>query len=202
MQRKALVVLVLALVAGLAIGAQSKGGALETLTPPGTLMADVGIGWGGLSGGVEYMLYQFNIADVVPLTLGAAGRAFVDPGIFYSGFSSFTFGLGGFGTAHIGFKELKVPDTFKWLSNFDTYIGLGIGFGSISLTSTYSYYTVSPGIGFSTFEGASYYLNDKLAITGEYGYIGRVNYSYNLLGSSYSSGWPLSYSTIGVTLKL
>ncbi|HUX37447.1 MAG TPA: hypothetical protein VMV44_06045 [Rectinemataceae bacterium] len=201
MRRKVVFVLVLALVAALAFGAPSKGISLESLTPPGTLMADAGIGWGGLSGGVEFMFAQIKIADVLPITFGAAGRAFVDPGIFYTSFSTFTFGAGGFGTAHVGFKELKLPSGFSWLSNVDTYIGLGVGFASATANTSYSSYTFKPGIGISTFEGASYYLSDKLAITGEYGYIGRVTYDYSLLGYTTSYGWPLYYSTIGVTFK-
>lgn len=198
MRRNFALVLVFVLGSALVFAAP-KSASLESLTPPGTLMATAGIGWGGLSGGAELMFAQIKIADVLPLTFGAAGRAFVDPGIFYSDFSTFSFGVGGFGTAHVGFKELNLPSGFSWLSNVDSYIGLGLGFASVSATSYYSSYTIKPGIGISTFEGASYYLNDKLAITGEYGYIGSV--SYDLTGY-YSSHWPLYYSTIGVTLKL
>jgi hypothetical protein len=121
----------------------------------------------------------------------------VDPGIFYSSFSTFTLGVGGFGTAHVGFKELKLPSGFSWLSNCDSYIGLGLGFATASATAYYS--SFKPGIGISTFEGVSYYLNDKLALNGEFGYIGRINYD---LGLGITGGWPLYYSTIGVVLKL
>ncbi|HUX40877.1 MAG TPA: hypothetical protein VMV83_06905 [Rectinemataceae bacterium] len=198
MRRKILLVLVLALAAALAFGAP-KSMKLESLTPPGTFLATAGIGWGGLSGGVDYTFAQVNIGDVIPVTFGGAGRAFVDPGLFYSSYSTFSFGVGGFGTAHVGFKELKLPNGLTWLSNVDSYIGIGFGFASMTATSYYSSYTVKPGLGISTFEGVSYYFNDKLAITGEYGYIGSVGYDWS---GYYNYRWPLYYSTIGVTFKL
>jgi len=208
MRRTVLLVLALVLIAGVAFGQAKKAppgqakkvASIESLANPGELIATAGVGWGGLSGGAELMLAQVKIADLIPLTFGAGARAFVDPGIFYSSFSTFSFGAGAFGTAHVGFKELKLPDGFRWLSNVDSYVGLGLGFASVSATSYYSSYNISPGIGISTFEGVSYYLNDKLALTAEYGYIGSVKYTYSSF--NISTGWPLYYSTFGVTLKL
>lgn len=161
----------------------------------GELLANVGIGWGGISGGVEFTLARIDIGGLIPLTFGAAGRVLVDPGIFYSSWSTFAFGVGGFGTAHVGFKEVDLPSGITWLSDFDAYLGLGLGFAAA--TSIYDYYDPKPGVGISTFSGASYYLNDNLAINFEYGYIGKVRYDYFI---EYS--YPLWYSNIGVVLKL
>jgi hypothetical protein len=197
MRRKFALVLILAMISGFVF---AKDISIDSLTNPGNLLATAGVGWGGVSGGAEFMLAQIKIGDVIPITFGAGARAFVDPGIFYSYFSSFTFGAGGFGTAHVGFKKLQLPGGLSWLSNCDAYVGLGLGFASAAANTSYKSYTFSPGIGISTFEGASYYLNDKLAITAEYGYIGRVTYTYSAF--NYSGGWPLYYSTIGVSFKL
>jgi hypothetical protein len=201
MKKAFIVLLALLCVSGLAFAADkpSEGG-ITPYVDKGELLVNAGIGWGGLSGGAEFTLARIDIAKVIPITFGAAGRAFVDPGIFYSGFSTFTFGAGGFGTAHVGFKNINLPSGLSWVSNFDAYVGLGLGFASATASTTYAGYTFKPGIGISTFEGASYYLNDKLAINFEFGYIGRVTYEYAYWG--YSGGWPLYYSTVGVVLKL
>ncbi len=198
MRRKVFLVLVLALAAALVFGAPSKGMTLESLTPPGTLMADAGISWTGISGGAEFMFAQVKIADILPITFGAAGRALIDPGLFNSYVSTFSFGAGGFATAHVGFKELKLPSGFSWLSNVDSYVGLGVGFASMTVSTSYTGYTVKPGLGISTFEGATYYFNDNLGITTEYGYIGSVSYEWTGY-TPYS--WPLYYWMLGLTFK-
>jgi hypothetical protein len=201
MKKILIVLLALLCVVGLATAADSK--ALTPYVDKGNILVNAGIGWGGLSGGAEYEFARIDIGGVVPVTFGAAARAFVDPGIFYT-WSSFSFGAGGFGTAHFGFKDVNLPSGFTWFSNFDLYADLGVGFASATAAGIYdnSYYKFKPGVGISTFEGVSYYLNDKLAINFEYGYIGRVTYEWNYSGLTASSGWPLYYSTIGVVYKL
>jgi opacity protein-like surface antigen len=168
----------------LAIAAPKKAKASEGgITPwvdKGDFIANVGIGWRGLSGGVELDLARIDIAKVIPVTFGAAARAFVDPGFLYD---YLTFGVGGFGTAHFGFKEVNLPEGMGWISNLDAYIGLGLGMSSASGYET--------GFGFSTFDGVSYYLNDNLALGFEYGYFGHASWYY----SSY-------YGSFCVTLKL
>jgi hypothetical protein len=191
----ALVLMVLLAIGGVAFAApkaDSKKAAptkLEPLVGPGDLVATVGIGWGGISGGVEFNLAQVDIAKVIPLTFGVAARASIDP--FFLTYT--TLGAGVLGTAHVGFKDLNLPDNLHWLSNVDSYIGLGLGLA----TALNDYY--KPGIGFSTFEGVSYYLNENLAISFEYGYLGRVLYKDTTYGSW---AWSYYYSTIGVTFKL
>jgi hypothetical protein len=204
-KRSLIVLLALLCAASFVFAADKSSSALTPWVDKGELLANAGIGWGGLSGGAEFTLARINIGEVIPLTFGAAARAMVDPGIFNTSYSSFQFGLGAFGTAHFGFKSLNLPDGLTWLSRFDAYAGLGLGFGSATLADAYSssYYTFKPGIGISTFEGTSYYLNDKLAIGFEYGYLGRVGYTYDLgFGVTGSYYWPLYYSNIGVILKL
>lgn len=202
MKRALIVLLALLCASSLAFAAdKASAGGLTPWVDKGNLLVNVGIGWGGLAGGAEFDLARIDIGNVVPITFGAAARALVNPGIFDASYASFEFGVGAFGTAHVGFKELGKAWGQSWLSNFDVYAGLGAGFGSASLASAYTGtgYTLKPGIGISTFEGTSYYFNDKFAVNFEYGYIGRVGYTYDF-GFGYN--WPLSYSTIGVVLKL
>jgi hypothetical protein len=187
--RKCIAVLVaLMLVAGLAFAApaKAKSDALTPLVGPGDFVVNAGIGWGGISGGVELNFFQVDIAKVLPVTFGAAARAFVDPGLFYDYFS---FGVGALATVHVGFKDLNLPENLHWLSNVDSYAGVGIGLASMT--------NYDMGIGISTFEGVSYYLNEKFAIGFEYGYLGRIVYN-----SYYNWSWPMWYSTVGVTFKL
>ena len=196
--RKLLSILIVLLLASSLSFAQETG-PFTPYVDKGELLANVGIGWGGLTGGIELTLARIDIGGVIPLTFGAAGRALVDPGIFYSSWSSFAFGVGGFGTAHVGFKEVNLPSGITWLSDVDAYLGLGLGFAAA--TSIYDYYDPKPGIGISTFTGASYYLNDNLAINFEYGYIGKVKYVWDNV-FVYNFSYPLWYSNIGVVLKL
>jgi hypothetical protein len=189
MKKVLTILLILLVVSGTAFAAD-KAVALTPYVDKGELLANVGIGWGGLSGGAEFTFYRLDIGGIIPLTFGAAARACIDPGIFSVDWT--TFAVGGFATGHVGFKDVNLPSGLTFLSNFDAYVGLGLGFASGS--SDY-YGSISPGIGISTFEGAAYYLSDTLAINFEYGYIGRISY-----WSSYY--WPVWYSTIGVILKL
>lgn len=200
MKKFALVLMVLLAIGGIAFAApkaDSKKAATDKLEPlvgPGDLVATVGIGWGGVSGGVEFSLAQVDIAGIIPLTFGVAARASIDPGIFWD---IMTFGAGAMGTIHVGFKDLNLPDNLHWLSNVDSYAGIGVGVAT-AFDENYAL-----GIGFSTFEGVSYYLNDHLAISFEYGYLGRVKYStlYTYY-EYYDYAWSYYYSTVGVTFKL
>jgi hypothetical protein len=191
MKKFLVILLALILASGFAF-AQDKASTVKLIpyVDKGELLANVGIGWGGLSGGAEFTFFRLDIGDILPLTFGAAARACIDPGIFDVNWTTFAFG--GFATGHVGFKEINLPSGLTWLSNFDAYVGLGVGFASGS--SDY-YNDITPGIGISTFEGAAYYLSDTLAINFEYGYIGRIKY-----WSTWS--YPVWYSTIGVILKL
>ncbi|MBN2874307.1 MAG: hypothetical protein JXM71_04360 [Spirochaetales bacterium] len=201
MKRVLVALLALIVASGFAFAQdESASQALTPMVDKGELLATAGIGWGGITGGAEFTFYRIDIADILPITFGAAARVLVDPGLFYSGWSTFALGAGGFGTAHVGFKDLELPSELYWVTNFDAYAGVGLGFGMA--TSIYDYYTPRPGIGISTFEGASYYLNDALAITFEYGYIGNVRYDWDDYGYTYSYSYPLWYSNVGLIIKL
>ena len=212
MKKFALVLMVLLAIGGMAFAApkdkgKGKGSDTAVVTPyvdKGEFLVNVGIGWGGLTGGAEMTLARIDIGGVIPLTFGAAARAFVDPGIFYTTYSDLTFGVGGFGTVHCGFKSLDLPSGFGWFSDCDVYVGLGVGLASMVADASWkgTYDKFSPGIGISTFEGASYYFNDKFAINFEYGYIGKVKYSYTYPGYSYDYSWPVYYGSVGVIFKL
>ena len=210
MKKFALVLMVLLAIGGMAFAApkdKGKASGSAAVTPyvdKGEFLVNVGIGWGGISGGAELTLARVDIGGIIPLTFGAAARAFVDPGIFYTYYSDLSYGVGGFGTVHCGFKSLDLPSGFGWFSDCDVYVGLGVGLAGATASDLYSneYYTFRPGIGLSTFEGVSYYFNDKFALNFEYGYIGRVRWDYSYYGYTSTYSWPLYYSTIGVIFKL
>lgn len=172
MRRKVFLFVALALVATLAFAQKSPPATGLTLTPPGSFLVNVGIGWPGASGGAEVIISQFKIADTIPLSFGVAGRGYVN---FFWGLY---FGGAGFGTLHFSWRSLGLPSELSFLNPIDTYIGLGAGF------STYS------GIGIAEFSGIAYYLNDKLAISAEDGYIGGF------------AGYSDFFGTFGLTLKL
>jgi|GEM_PF-2688441 hypothetical protein len=205
MKKTSIVLATLLALSGFAFAAGNAASSATPWVDKGNLLVNVGLGWGGLSAGAEYDFARIDVAKVVPITFGGAARALIDPGVFDTTYSTFEIGLGAFVTAHVGFKELSLSSGLGWVSHFDLYLGLGLGFASGSLASAYSGtgFGLLPGVGISTFEGVSYYFNDRIALNLEYGYIGRIGYSenYGVLGT-YSYYWPLYYSTIGVILKL
>ncbi len=82
MRKTAIVLLSLLCASGLAFAANgaSSSTAAKPWVDKGSLLADVGVGWGGLSVGAEYDLSRIDVAKVLPLTFGAAARA---SGSFY-----------------------------------------------------------------------------------------------------------------------
>ena len=142
----------------------------EPLMAPGDLALTAGVGYGffwgavDVSGGAEYMLGKFMIADTIPLTYGAAVKA------AYYGYSDWHYlGAGGFGTLHLSLKDLNLSESMGWLSNVDSYIGLGAGFYSYNWASgSYSEFRV----GLRTVGGFNYFLNDRIALNFEGGYYG------------------------------
>jgi hypothetical protein len=146
----------------------------------GTFAANAGLSFGwdlGVGGGAEYVLARVDIADVLPLTFGAAGRGYFSMGIW--GYSSLDIAV--LGTVHVGFKGLDLPADLKNLIDpIDYYAGLGIGFNIYN-----DYYTDRFPLGLTSISGASYFLNDNFAINFEGG------------GTTYSWG----YGMIGVLFK-
>jgi hypothetical protein len=194
------VLLALSLLAGAAFAADAKKAepTLEPLVAGGDLLVNVGIGWGGLAAGAELDLITIK-AGPLPLTFGAGARAAIDP-IFID--YGMPWAIGAFGMGHVGFKGLDLSPSLEWLSKTDTYIGLGLGFAGISANSDYDWYTWKPGVGISFIAGESYFLTDKLALYGEYGYIGTYRYEYDWYGITYSATYHPYYATVGVILKL
>jgi hypothetical protein len=213
MKKASLILLVLLSVSSLAFAADkaaakpaakaapAKAASSSSMVPnidKGSFTADLGIGYGGLSGGVEYQFARFDIANIVPVTIGAGARAVVDPGIFNSSFSTFSLGVGGLVTSHWEYLAPSAPD---WVKKLDFGFGLGVGFATATPAAYYSSYTVTPGIGLATFESLSYFISKNLAVTFEYGYCGAANFKWNSTYYNYTYPVPVSYETIGVTYK-
>ncbi len=174
MMKKAL----LAIAAACAIGV--SGFALDANFDKGELAANVGLsfGWGiGVGGGAELGLMRFDLADQLPITIGAAARGYFSTAWGYSFLD-----VGAMATGHISFKGLDLPkDMKKWTDRLDYYLGLGLG---VSIIGT-DYWSNRSPINFVSMTGVNYYLNDNLAIN---------------LESGYMSYW--GYGLIGVTFKL
>lgn len=136
------------LVSIVAFGAAAQG---RTNMDNGDLAASVGLnfGWGfGVSGGVEMMLARWDLADVIPLTFGAAVKAGAD---LWPGFELTVAGLG---TMHFGLATFDVPD---WAKKFDWYTGLGLGIGIGD----------GFGIGIASGGGVSYHFTPTIAVLAE-----------------------------------
>ncbi len=151
---------------------------------PGNFIMQAGVGWGwgwnawysgfGVYGGAEMIMAEYKIADIIPLEFGAAAKGAVTFGVFGMGINA-----GALATAHLSFKGLNLP--FDYLDNLDVYIGLGLGM-TLDMSS---YATVPFQLGLASSSGASYFLNDNLAIYLEETY--------------FANFWA---SSLGVLLKL
>ncbi len=182
----------------------SKSAKWDSYLKPGNMVVSGGVGYGyswtwsvgdlltlgytysgfsgfGLYGGVEVILGQFKIANVVPLQFGVAGRA-----SFTITYGSGLAG-GGVGTLHLSFKGLNLP--FDYLNNLDAYLGIGLGMtmGISAPLGLYSeYLRPAPfSLGFGSIVGSSYFFNDNVAIFVEEQY--------------FATFWG---STIGVLVKM
>ena len=192
MKKFALVLMVLLAIGGMAFAApkadskKASSDKLEPLMAPGDLAITAGIGyglfWGAMdfSAGAEFILGKFMIGETLPLTYGVAAKA-----SYYSWDAGYTdyvdsyLGGGAFGTLHFGLKDMNLPDNMRWLSNVDTYIGLGVGFYS----NTWGYTGSTSNefrLGFRSTAGVSYFITPNIAIVTEGGYYGY--YSSGLLG--------------------
>jgi len=166
----------LSLVAACLVGV--SGFALEANFDKGELAANVGLsfGWGiGIGGGAEFGITRFDIADQLPITIGAAAR-----GYFSSAWGYSFLDIGAMATAHVSFKGLDLPpDMKKWTDRLDYYLGLGLG---VSLMGT-DYWTNRSLINFASMTGVNYYLNKNLAVNFESGYMGY--WGYGLIGVTF-----------------
>jgi hypothetical protein len=135
----------------------------------------VGLGWGiTIIPGVEWIWGDWKLGDVLPLAAGVAVKGAVN---FYTDYWS-SYGAAGFVTAHVGLKGLDIPD---FLQKFDFYAGVGLGMYFYSWASGYSE-ADDFRIGLANTEGTAWYINDKLAVYGEYNWWG---YSRGVLGVLY-----------------
>jgi hypothetical protein len=149
----------------------------EPLMAPGDLAITAGVGYGFLwgaidvSGGVEYMIGKFEIADTIPLTWGVAAKAAYYRYSYDSSWYYSYLGAGAFGTLHLSIKDLDLPENMGWAENVDTYIGLGAGFYSWN-DNYYGSTDNAFRINIRTVGGVNYFLNDHIAINLEGGYYG------------------------------
>jgi hypothetical protein len=184
MKRVLILVLLISIAfTGMLTAQENESGGLEPLMAPGDFAISAGLGygffWGAIdvSGGVELILLRFDLGDTLPLTFGVAGKV----NYFrynYSGYRSdynYTYiGGGGFGTVHLGLKDLNLDENMKFLANVDTYVGLGVGFYSYSNSwddeLDYNYDAFQ--IGLRSTAGINYFLTPNVALTVEGGYYG------------------------------
>jgi hypothetical protein len=128
----------------------------------GVGFAGGGWGWGfAVYPGFEFEVADWKIADTVPLSLGVSARGMIGISDYYGT----AFGAGPFVAAHMGFKGLDIPEFFQKL---DLYVALGL---AVSFGGDLDFYGVSP-VGFASYDGISYFVNDKVAIYLEGNYWG------------------------------
>ncbi|MDX9827834.1 MAG: hypothetical protein RBT73_08820 [Spirochaetia bacterium] len=165
---------VLLLLAVVSFGAYAQG---KTNMDKGDFAASIGLnfGWGfGVGGGAEMMLARWDIADVIPITFGAAVKA----GISLTPWFEAT--VAALGTAHFGLATFT--DLPEWARKFDWYtaLGLGLGLGGGS----------GLGIGIATGGGMSYHFTPSIAVITE------------SIWASYFNRYSYGFTTIGVQFKL
>jgi hypothetical protein len=137
----------------------------------------LGLGYGiTIIPGVEYVWGDWKLGDVFPLAAGVAVKGAVN---FYSDYWS-SYGVAGLVTGHVGLKGLT--DLPEFLQKFDFYAGIGLGFYYYSWASGYVTSNDDFGLVFANMEGTAFYINEKLAVYGEFNYWG---YSRGVLGVLY-----------------
>jgi hypothetical protein len=178
-------------------GLSAEGEVWDSLYTPKDISVSAGVGFlafsqsGGLAAypGVEIILKEFIISEMVPLEVGAAVRGFFNlfnessAGLDYGWLA---FGGGAFGTVHFTLRgsDLNIAAFFEKL---DFYSAMGLAFTYFSYTGdwgTRSKYA-DTGLGFASSGGISYFLRDNLALFLEGSYWG------------YGGG-----ATVGALLKL
>ena len=184
-----IIALIIAALASVVLPAQDTGSGWDHHFTAGDLSLSAGIGFAsgwyafGLSAypGVELILSDVKLGEHVPLSFGVAGKGLVT---FYSGYfagSGIAAAVGGFGTAHLGFKNFVQP--WEFLTNFDVYIGIGLALDLIRPTW---WLTDAPRLRFASFQGTNYFLSDTFAVFAESTYMGPYNY-YGTFGALWKS---------------
>ena len=184
MKRLLIIVLLITIAAtGMLAAQENNSGGLEPLMAPGDLAVSAGLGygffWGAIdvSGGVELILSRYDLGGELPLTFGVAGKVNyyrLDNSNWWGDYKQTYFGGGGFGTVHLGLKELNLDENMQWLANVDTYVGLGVGFYSYTDTfydnqdRDYDSFRIN----LRSTAGVNYFLTPNVAINFEGGYYG------------------------------
>lgn len=131
------------------------------------IYATIGWWWGiTLSGEVEIIMGEWNIADVMPIDWGISGRVIFETWSWF-GYSETYLGAAPMFTMHIGIADIDI----------DYYASLGIGFAIYSSSdNNYYYYWHKPfEIGFAAASGVIWYLSKNFGLILDYAYIGWVS---------------------------
>jgi hypothetical protein len=147
-----------------------------SLYAPGNVAVSAGAGILAFRQGVslaaypaaEVIVYEFVIAETVPLEVGVAARGLVSLFNAQESWGSYgwlAFGGGAFGSAHFTFRDsdLDLPAFFE---NLDFYSALGLAYTAFTYTGdwgTLGKYAET-GLGFASYAGFSYFLKEKLAL--------------------------------------
>ena len=172
MKKNAVLLAILAVLVPAGVFAQNPFDYEATVPGDFNINAGVSLRWGiGVDVGVDLITVKFAI-EGFPLDWGIGARGLLNLG--WAG--GFEWGAAGLWTRHKGI-------TFGERLNFDVYIALGVGVGGGG------FYAFPFGVGFSTFDGIAWKLNDTVAIQLEYGGI---------------YGWQVATSvgSIGIRLTL
>ncbi len=201
MKKSIVVFMILAVLVVFPIVAFGKSSKAKSVKPAGeylhkgdlAVLGGIGLGYYGsvtIYPGAEYMVYETDLTDFLPIRVGVAGRGFLN---FYSytdawGTYGWTaFGLGAFGTFHYAFKskELNLP---KFFDRLDFYVGLGLAYSNFKLTGDWGilnpYVSSGGAFGFASYGGFNYFITNNIAVFLEGNY------------------WSYAGGTIGVYFKL
>ena len=163
--------LFLVMITAVAIGLVPALAEQNTYFKSGSLLAQVGVGYGygaGLEGGVDLSLGQWELAPVFPLDFGVGARVG-----FNTGIQTYGAGIGAeaYGTVRYSWKALKTGIDF--VDHLETFSGFGLQFQSNAVLPLWV----------GSMGGTSYHLDDKLAI--ELGY-------YSIVGATIGATYKLN----------
>ena len=141
----------------------------------------VGVGLGGtfsVAGypGFEQTIADFKIADVVPISIGAAAKGLAS--IYLGGTSGVVVGAGVFVPFHFGLKGLGLD----FIDQLDFYVAPG---SALSFDTGNLGWTNPLRFGFTEYAGVNFFLSDTMAI-----FVEEVYWSY------------YTGATLGLVLKL
>ena len=130
--------------------------AADTYFKPGSLVAQVGVGYGwglGVEGGADLSLGQWVIAPVLPLDYGVGARVG-----FRTGFLTYGAGVGAEGHFAVHYSWKALGTGMDFVNRLESYTGIGVQLVPADTIPVY----------LSELGGTSYHLDNNLAI--EIGY--------------------------------